>query len=240
MIRKLLLVLLVFQFSACAELQKLAENAGGSALSNADIANGLKEALNIGIGKGSDLLSRTDGYYKSAYKILLPEEARQITEKLKFIPGFADVEEVLIQKLNRAAEDAATRAKPIFVQAIRDMTFDDALKILMGPDDSATSYLNKATYQNLYTAFNPVIMESLNKFNAIEYWEQAVTAYNKIPFVQKANPRLDDYVTTRALDGLFDMVKKEELVIRHDISKRTSDLLKRVFARQDGNRNQQS
>lgn len=230
------LFVVVMSFTACAELQKLIDEAGGSGLTTTEIAMGLKEALELGISKGSDVLSSRDGYYKSAYKILLPEEAREITNRLQAIPGFNQVEEVLIERLNRAAEDAATKAKPIFANAIRNMTFEDAMGILMGPDDAATNYLHRATYDALYQEFNPVILESLNKFNAIDYWEDAVTAYNKIPFIKQANPRLDDYVTTQALVGLFDMVKKEEQAIRTDVDKRTTDLLKRVFARQDGDR----
>ena len=114
------------------------------------------------------------------------------------------------------------------------MTFNDALNILMGENNAATSYLNQATYDKLYQEFNPVIIESLDKFNARKYWGDAVNTYNAIPFIgEKVNADLDDYVTTRALDGLFDMVAKEELNIRQNVSARTSDLLKKVFAKQD-------
>ncbi len=212
-------------------LDKAKEKAGLQ--DNSEVGNGLKEALNVGISKGADLLSVTDGYYKSIYKILLPDEARQIVQALSAVPGFGDVEEKIIEKMNRAAEDAATKAKPIFQKAIREMSFKDAMNILMGADDAATKYLHQATYQDLYAAFQPVIVESLNKVNAITYWESAITAYNKIPLVKKANPRLDDYVTTKALEGLFSMVAKEEKAIRTDVNRRTSDLLKRVFAKQD-------
>ena len=230
-------LLLLFTLSglSCAELQKVLESGGNAPLTSAEIARGLKEALDIGISKGSDILSARDGYFKSSYKILLPEEARMITQRLSVIPGFTQVEDILVERLNRAAEDAATKAKPIFQQAIRQMTFQDAMGILMGPEDAATSYLNRVTYNELYSAFNPIILESLNKFNAVSYWEDAVNAYNRIPFITPANPRLDDYVTTKALDGLFDMVKKEEIGIRKDVSLRTSELLRRVFARQDSN-----
>jgi hypothetical protein len=202
-------------------------------LSSADIGNGLKEALNNGISKGADVLSAQDGYFKSAYKILLPPEARKITEKLRVVPGFDQVENILLEKINRGAEDAAKAAKPIFVQAIREMTFDDAMRILMGDKNAATQYLNNKTYSALYQAFQPKIVESLNKFNAIEYWAKAVNAYNKIPLVEKANPKLDDYITQEALKGLFSMVENEERNIRANVGARTSDLLKRVFAKQD-------
>lgn len=216
----------------CDVLQEV-QNTLSSEPTTAEVALGLKEALQIGISKGSDQLSQQDGYYKSIYKILLPEEARKVTEKLKVIPGFSDVEEVIVKKLNQAAEDAAKSAKPIFVGAIKQMTFEDALQILMGEKDSATRYLEKTTYDPLYESFQPVILESLNKFNAIEYWEKAMTTYNKIPFVDRINPKLDDYVTNEALTGLFGMVEKEERAIRQDPAKRVSDLLKKVFRKQD-------
>lgn len=198
-----------------------------------EIGLGLKQALEFGISEGSKVLSARDGYYKSIYKILLPEEARIVTERLKVIPGFSNLEDVILEKLNRAAEDAAKSAAPIFVDAIRQMTFDDAVNILMGPDDAATQYLNAKTFDPLYQEFKPVIVTSLNKFNAIEYWADAVNAYNKIPFVSKVNPNLDEYVTEKALEGLFAMVAKKELGIRNDVSQRTTDLLKKVFRKQD-------
>ncbi len=199
----------------------------------AEIGLGLKQALEFGISEGANILSKRDGYYKSVYKILLPEEARIVTDRLKVIPGFTDLEDILLEKLNRAAEDAAKSAAPIFVDAIQEMTFDDAVGILMGENDAATQYLHRKTFEPLYREFNPVIVTSLNKFNAIEYWADAVNAYNKIPFVTKVNPNLDEYVTERALDGLFDMVAKKELQIREDVSARTTDLLKKVFRKQD-------
>jgi Protein of unknown function (DUF4197) len=234
MIKKIGILFLIFQLTACAELQNIAETVlDEDVLTSTDIANGLKEALTIGIGKGSDALSLKDGYFKSQYKILLPEEAIKITEKLKIIPGFSQVEDIILEKINRGAEDAAKKAKPIFVDAIKSMTFEDAMGILMGPNDAATQYLNRSTRTKLYNEFNPVIVTSLNKFNAIEYWADAVNTYNKIPFVEKLNPSLDQYVTEQALSGLFSMVEKEEGKIRTDLSARTSDLLRRVFAKQD-------
>jgi predicted thioredoxin/glutaredoxin len=202
-------------------------------LTNEQIGAGLKEALNIGISKGADELSTKDGYFKSAYKILLPEEVQKVTNKLKNVPGFTQVEDRMLELLNRAAEDAAKSAKPIFVSAIKEMSFSDATEILMGPDNAATSYLNRTTNQQLYKEFQPKIVKSLDKVNATKYWKDAVTAYNNIPFVQKLNPSLDDYVTTEALKGLFGMVEKKEKGIRTNISERTSDLLKKVFAKQD-------
>jgi Protein of unknown function (DUF4197) len=216
--------------TSCDTLQQLS---GGLEPTTVEIGQGLKQALEFGISEGATLLAQRDGYFKSEYKILLPEEARKVTDKLKFIPGFSDVENVILEKLNRAAEDAAASAKPIFVNAIREMTFDDALHILMGPDNAATQYLDLKTHDPLYNEFHPVIVTSLNKFNAIAYWADAVNAYNKIPLVEKINPSLDQYVTEKALDGLFGMIAKKELQIRTDLNSRSTDLLKKVFAKQD-------
>jgi hypothetical protein len=234
MIQRIFLLLGVVFLSSCAELQKAATDAMANApLSEMEVGNGLKEALNNGISRGVDVLSKADGYYKSPYKILLPTEVRKVTDKLKNIPGFTQVEEALLEKINRGAEDAATRAKPIFVNAIKQMTIKDAMKILMGSDNSATSYLRGATFEKLYAEFNPVIVQSLSKVGATKYWSDAVNTYNKIPLITKMNPDLDDYVTRQALDGLFNMIEKEEYDIRHNKGKRTTDLLRRVFAKQD-------
>lgn len=224
--------LLAITLPSCDTLKQAAEGFL-SEPSLTEISGGLKQALEFGIKEGAQKLSQTDGYFKSPYKILLPPEARQVTEKLKLIPGFSDVEEVILQKINRGAEDAAKKAAPIFVSAIKQMTFDDALNILMGADNAATGYLHSKTFNPLYTEFNPVINESLDKFNANKYWADAVNAYNKIPFIENANPDLGDYVTTEALAGLFSMVEKKEKQIRTDVSSRTTDLLKKVFAKQD-------
>jgi hypothetical protein len=231
------LFLLILLISSCdqATLNRALETIlqDGSSLTPEQTSAGLKEALNIGIGKGADLLSQKDGYFKSAYKILLPPEARKVADKLNSVPGFSQVEDVILEKINRGAEDAATRAKPIFVSAIRQMTFTDAKNILFGSGDAATRYLEQKTMNQLYQEFNPVIVESLDKFQARKYWSDAVSTYNKIPFVEKANPDLDDYVTREALKGLFAMVEKEERNIRSNIAARTTELLRRVFAAQD-------
>jgi len=215
----------------------LEQAATGTALTDAQIGSGLKEALNIGISNGVDVLSTEDGYYKSAYKILLPPEAQKITNRLAKVPGFSDVEEVLLKKINRGAEDAAIRAKPIFVSALRNMTFTDAKNILLGNKNAATTYLNTNTYSNLYSEFNPVIAASLDKFSARQYWRNIVKNYNKIPLITKVNPELDEYITNEALKGLFSMVEVKEKDIRANISSRTSDVLRKVFALQDAGAN---
>lgn len=235
MLKRLTFALLVIAFTACdsATLRELGSVLTETPLTSAEVAGGLKQALEQGITKGAKALSEENGYFLSDYKILLPPEARQITDRLQNVPGFRDVEEEILRRINRGAEDAAKKATPIFVNAIKQMTFQDAMNILMGEKNAATQYLNNATRQALYNEFNPVIVESLDKFNARQYWSDAVNAYNKIPFVEKANPSLDDYVTTEALDGLFGMVAREELNIRENVSARTSELMRKVFAKQD-------
>lgn len=198
-----------------------------------EIGQGLKQALEIGIAEGAERLSQVDGYYASMYKILLPEEAENVVNKLSMLPGFQNLEQDLILKINRAAEDAAKSAKPIFVDAIRGMTFQDATNILMGPNNAATTYLHDKTNDHLYDAFKPVINESLNKFGVLDLWSDAISAHNKLPFVKKVNPDMADHITNKALTGLFSMVEKEEIAIRKNPAKRVTDLLKRVFKMQD-------
>ena len=233
MIRKIAFLVLLLQITACSEFQNIAGTLREAALTPEQIGSGLKEALNIGISKGADRLSTKDGYIKSAYKILLPEEVQKVTQRLSVIPGFGQVENELIKLLNRGAEDAAKQAKPIFVSAIKGMTFKDATNILMGADNAATNYLHTNTNTQLYNAFRPEIVKSLDRVNATKYWRDIVSKYKKIPLIKKVNPDLDDYVTQKALDGLFSMVEKKEKGIRTNLSERTTDLLKKVFAKQD-------
>ncbi len=239
MFKKIFGLLLVINLTACTgvnldqALGSVLETIADTPLTEAQIGNGLKQALEIGIGKGSDRLSLKDGYFKSAYKILLPEDVQKVTSKLQNVPGFSQVENKLLELINRGAEDAAKSAKPIFVDAIKGMSFQDATQILMGNRNAATQYLEGNTKTKLYKAFMPKIKTSLDKVNATKYWSDAVTAYNKIPLVKKMNPSLDDYVTKQALVGLFSMVEKEEGNIRTNVNARTTDLLKKVFAKQD-------
>ena len=234
MIKKLMFILVALQLTACTQLQQAAGTLLESgALTQDQIGLGLKEALNLGISQGADRLSAKDGFLKGAYKILLPDEVQKVTNKLSGIPGFSSVEGKMIELLNRAAEDAAKSAKPIFVNAIKQMSFADATNILMGNKDAATNYLQRTTSNELTAAFQPKVVQSLDRVNATKYWNDVITKYNSIPFVTKVNPNLDDYVTQKALAGLFSMVEKKELSIRNNVSERSSDLLKKVFAKQD-------
>ncbi len=216
------------------DFQRVLDNVSTSGvLTNADISAGLKQALDKGVEQSVRTLSADNGYYASVYKILLPNEARNVVDKLKFIPGFENLEEEAVKKINKAAEDAATKASPIFLNAIKGMTFSDVTSILMGDKNAATQYLHNKTYDALYGEFKPVMVNSLNKFGALDYYSQAVNKYNSIPFVTKVNPDLADYVCQKALVGLFSLIEKKELGIRTDLSQRTTDLLKKVFAKQD-------
>lgn len=230
-----LLLAAMFTFSNCESLKKAAAEALVKATVE-EIGKALKQALEQGITKGVDKLGIKDGYLKSAYKIGLPPEATKVTSKLKSIPGFEKLEENLIEKINRGAEDAAKESAPIFVSAIKGMTFDDARKILMGADNSATEYLRGKTFQDLYGKFNPKITASLDKFGARDLWKKAADAYNKIPLVTKVNANLDDYITRQALDGLFKQVESEEKNIRTNKAARPTIEMKKAFAEQDASR----
>ncbi|MGC4034614.1 MAG: DUF4197 domain-containing protein [Chitinophagaceae bacterium] len=201
----------------------------GSGLSSDEIANGLKEALQVGATKGSDKLSAVDGFFKdAAIKILMPDEAKKVEKTLRTMGLGAQVDEAILS-MNRAAEDAAKSAAPIFINAIKSMSISDALGILQGGDNAATNYLKSKTTSALTEAFRPVIEKSLEKVNATKYWNTLFTTYNKVA-LQKVNPDLPAYVTEKGLSGIFYQVAQEEKQIRQDPLARTSDLLKKVFA----------
>jgi hypothetical protein len=227
------LILILLQLSSCAELQQIADNLPQQGLSNDQIANGLKQALNKGIDKEVTKLMSPDGFYKDQMvRILLPEELQKVDKTLQDI-GLGQLADQGIKLLNTAASDAVKEAKPIFVEAITTMTFEDAKNILLGDQTAATNYLKQKTSQQLYQKFKPQVQQSLQKVKANEAWANIINRYNQIPFVQKVNPDLTDYVTQKALDGVFIKVSVEEQKIRTDINERTSDLLKKVFALQD-------
>jgi len=221
--------------SGCAELQQVASQfpQAGAILSNADIAAGLKEALDKGIDKEVTKLTATDGFYRNELvKILLPAELQKVDKGLRSI-GLGSLADEGLKMMNRAAEDAVKEATPIFVSAVKNMTFTDAKNILLGNDSSATTYLQGTTNTQLYTKFNPVIKSSFSKVGADKVWTNIITKYNSIPLVTKVNPDLTDYVTNKALEGVYKMIAVEEKEIRNNIAARTSPLLQRVFALQD-------
>ena len=221
--------------SSCGSLQEIVNNLpqGGGALSQMDIGNGLRQALDQGIDKEVTKLMGADGFYKNdLVKILLPEELQKVDSGLRGI-GLSSVADEGLKLLNRAAEDATQEALPIFVEAVKDITFNDAKNILLGDQRAATSYLENKTQQALYDKFSPVIQNSLGKVGATDLWSTAITRYNSIPFTNEVNPDLTDYVTQKALEGVFKVISQEEIEIRSKVSSRGTDLLKRVFALQD-------
>ncbi|MCZ8198590.1 MAG: DUF4197 domain-containing protein [Flavobacterium sp.] len=222
-------------FSGCAEMQQIANQLPGvlEQSGTVDIAGGLKEALNNGISKQVTKLTAVDGFYKNEMvKILLPEELKKVDSGLRKI-GLGNLADEGLKAINRTAEDAVKEATPIFVDAIKGMTFTDAKNILMGNESAATTYLQSSTSTALYGKFNPVIKTSFAKVGADKVWANIITKYNAIPLVKKVNPDLTDYVTNQAMNGVFKMVAVEEKNIRTNLSSRTSDLLKKVFAMQD-------
>ena len=204
-----------------------------SNLSQTEISKGLKEALNNGISKQVSKLSAKDGFLKNeAVKIALPEELQMVDKKLRQL-GMKKLADEGVELLNRAAEDAVKEATPIFVEAVKQMTFTDAKNILMGNESAATSYLQTNITSPLYAKFNPVIKNSFTKVGADKVWATIIKKYNSLPMVKKVNPDLTDYTTNKALEGVFKMIGVEEKNIRADIKARTTPLLQKVFAMQD-------
>jgi hypothetical protein len=207
-------------------------------LSPLEIGNGLKNALLQGTSKSSDQLSAVNGFFgNAAVKILFPPQAQKAEQTLRKL-GLNKLCDDVILSLNRAAEDAAKQAKPIFVNAIKKMTLKDVTDILLGNPDAATQYFKRSTSAQLTISFKPVIQESLNKTGATKYYGDAANQYNRIPFVGKMNPDISDYVTQKALDGLFYQIALEELNIRKNTGARASPLLQKVFAFADKNQKQ--
>jgi len=201
----------------------------GGSLTNDEIINGLKEALVAGSEKGTQKLSTVDGFFKDAVlKILMPEEAQKAEKTLRSM-GMGKMVDDAILSMNRAAEDAAKEAKPIFLNAIKGITIQDGLGILRGGDNAATNFLKDRTVTSLTEAFRPVIENSLEKVGATKHWNLVFTNYNKISS-QKVNPDLSAYVTEKALTGVFYQIAQEEQKIRKDPAARGTDLLKKVFA----------
>jgi len=230
--KKIILFLLIFQCIGCAELQQIA-NQIPQGVGNAEIAQGLTQALNLGIEKQVSKLTLKDGYYKNELvKILLPEELRKIDNTLRKV-GLGKIADEGLKALNRAAENAVSEATPIFISAVKGITFNDAKNILLGSDDAATQYLTNATQTELYGKFNPVIKSSFSKVGADNIWKDLITKYNNLPLTKDVNPDLTDYVTQEALKGVYKMIAVEEKEIRNKVGSRTTTLLQRVFALQD-------
>lgn len=201
----------------------------GEKLTTEEVGQGIKEALTNGVSKGSDLASQLDGFNKNELiRIPFPPEVQQVENKLRQIGMGSEVDKFVVT-LNRAAEDAAKEAKPVFVSAIKQMTIQDAFAILRGEQDAATQYLSRTTSAELNEKFSPIVKSSLEKVNATKMYADLIKAYNKIPLVQKVNPDLEAYATGKAIDGMFVMVATEERNIRQNPGARSSALLKKVF-----------
>ena len=231
--------MLVIVLTACTSAQinqalgDLNKALGDDQLTTDQVASGLKEALINGISNGSAQASKLDGYFKNPkIKIPFPPDVQRVEEKLRKI-GLGKEVDKFVLTLNRGAEEAAKEAKPIFISAIKSLTIQDAWNILKGEEDAATQYLKRVTSDQLKAKFQPIIHNALEKTSATKYYGNIVTTYNKIPFVDKADPELDNYATEKAMEGLFFLIAQEEGKIREDPLARTTDLLKKVFAQQD-------
>ncbi|WP_340114297.1 DUF4197 domain-containing protein [Maribellus mangrovi] len=247
--KRILPLLLAIVLSSCAELTQLAQQTldTNAPLSQNEIVAGLKEALITGANNSADILGAVDGYYKDELvKIMLPPEADVIVDNIRKIPGGDDLVEDVLLHINRAAEDAAKEAAPIFVGSIKSMTIQDAVGILNGDDDAATQYLHKTTYDQLFELYQPKIKASVEKdlvgnISTKESWDSLTGKYNKVANsvagefagLKPVDTELEDYLTQQALNGLFLKIAAEEKQIRENPAARVTDLLKRVFGSVD-------
>lgn len=224
-------LLLIISLSSCEVLNQLPSSGstiGG--ITETEAAEGIKEALAQGLSKAVLQLNTQDGFFKDAfYKILLPPDAKKIENTMRSIGLGSQVDRAILQ-INRGAEDAAGYAKPIFVDAIKSMTLQDAIGLVKNGDTSATHFFREKTTDKLLAAFKPVIQASLDKVSATKYYGDLVNTYNNFPTtVKKINPDLTGFVTAKATDALFDLVAKEEKNIRNNIAARTTEILRKVF-----------
>ncbi|MDN3659316.1 DUF4197 domain-containing protein [Ferruginibacter paludis] len=228
-----LLLTIAFTFCGCDVLQQLPQAAGVGGVTESEAATGIKEALSQGLAKAVLQLNKEDGFYKDAvYKVLLPPDAKKIENALRTV-GLGSMVDKAILQINRGAEDAAGYAKPIFVDAIKNMTLTDAIGLVKNGDTSATHFFREKTTAQLIAAFMPVIKSSLDKVEATKYYGDIVNKYNSFPTTfTKINPDLAGYVTQKATNALFDQVALEEKNIRTNFAARTTDILKKVFGGQ--------
>ena len=249
-LRTLLIVASVVLLVSCAEVVKIVQSTVSAPLTENEVINGLKEALVTGTTNSSKILSAENGYFgDAAVKILLPDEAKVIVDNISRIPGGDKLIEDVILRINRAAEDAAKEAAPVFVNSIKQMTVKDGFNILKGADNAATAYLKNTTYSELYSLYKPKIETSTGKnivgnLSTADSWdaltgkwnELANSAIGRLANFTPVNTDLNDYLTTKALDGIFLKVESEELKIRKDVKSRVTPLLQRVFGSlDDGN-----
>lgn len=221
-------------FNACGSLNQLVDKIDSvqdEPLTQFEMGQGLREALSKGVFSAVDILGQNDGYFANPMvRILLPEQLQKVDEMLRKI-GLASLADQGLKILNKAAENAVSQAKPIFLEAISNLTFADALQILTGAQDAATVYLKNKTYAHLFKAFQPHIKNSLQKVGANKIWEKIINRYNSIPLIEKVNPNLSEYITEKAIAGLFKKIADKEAAIRSKIQERTSPILLKVFSR---------
>ncbi len=213
------------------KLKDVAEEAirGKGSLSNQEVIRGLKQALEIGTKNSTSRASRINGYYKNPrIRIPFPPSAQKVKKTAETL-GMKSQVDKFVMTLNRAAEEAAKQAAPIFINAIKSMTIEDGFQILNGGNNAATQFLKRKTSRPLYNKFQPVVKSAINRVGVTKYWNPLASRYNQLPMVTKVNPDLDRYVTERALKGLFTLIAAEELKIRKDPAARVTDLLRRVF-----------
>jgi hypothetical protein len=224
------LLLLLFLFlPSCTALEQFASK---KPLTEEEVVKGLRQALEIGSNLASNKASTIDGFLLNpTIKIPFPTEAQRVESTLRDL-GFSRLTDDFIVALNRAAEQAAKDATPIFVDAIRGMTIQDGMRILRGSENEATMFMRNATYDRLVDVFKPTVVRALDATLATKYWADITTQYNRIPLVQRVNPDLSVYATGKAIDGLFTLVAEEEAKIRRDPAARTTELLRRVFGNQ--------
>ncbi|TKK66928.1 DUF4197 domain-containing protein [Ilyomonas limi] len=223
---------MLMAFSGCETAQQvlssLPTDANNGGLTTQQIVAGLKEALTVGTQNGTNQLSAVDGFFKNAaVKILMPPEAQKVVSTLQSV-GLGSVVDKAVLSMNRAAEDAAKSATPIFVNAIKQMTITDALGILKGGNQAATNYFKNKTTRALTAAFSPIVNKALQQTDATKYWNDVFTVYNQFS-TNKVNTNLNAYVTSKAIDGIFYEVGQEEAKIRQDPAARVTDILKKVF-----------
>ena len=228
-------MLVLVMLPGCDTLNQVAQTAGKQMgnPSTFEIASALKQALEQGTNKSADRLSATNGFFGNAMiKILMPPEAQKAEKTLRAI-GLNSLCDNVVLSLNRAAENAAKEAKPIFINSIKQLTLQDASNILFSGNDAATQYFKRTTINQLAEKFKPVIQASLNEVGATRYYGEVASTYNKIPFVTKLNPDISDYVTQMAIEGLFIEIAKEEINIRKNLSARSTTLMQKVFGYAD-------
>ncbi len=212
-----------------ADVNRFIQGASQDSLTNEDVGNGLRDALVKGISVGADQASKENGFFgNQLIRIALPEEMRKLESTMRKLGQGAEVDRVLLT-INRGAESAASEAKPIFINAIRQLTIQDAFAVLRGDQDAATQFLRRTTSGQLTQLFEPKVQESLNEVGATRHYTDLVNAYNAIPLTRKINPDLNAYVTEMAISGLFKLIAVEELKIRENPAERTTAIMRRVF-----------